>query len=108
MYDVPAQVKTDCGRLPLSEGASLTWLAFSAEGLLASMDSSETIRLLCGQWGGSWLPVFHAEAARTQGEVFWPVGLQTQMLFCIVCNPQQPHPQVRPLPPCSACLLACC
>jgi hypothetical protein len=43
VYDVSRAAQCCCGSLVLSAGASLAWLGFSREGLLAAMDR-------CGEW----------------------------------------------------------
>lgn len=52
----------------------------------------------CEQFGGSWLPIFTAAAARQGAEDFWFVGAAASDVFCVVTTPQQPHPSVNPLP----------
>lgn len=48
------------GPLPLSPGATLSWLGFSEEGLLAAYDSEGELRLRSGDFGGAWVTAFSA------------------------------------------------
>ena len=60
------------------------------------LPSSICLRLLrAHEFGGCWVPVFDPAAEAKSSEVFWPVGMSQANLFCVVCTPQQPHPQVR-------------
>ena len=100
--------------LPLSRRATLAWLGFSEEGLLAAYDSAGVMRVRplggLAAVGGSgaaaalatapaaagpaasdaasahWTPVFDAAVARKGTEVFWPVGLAGDALHCVVCK----------------------
>ena len=58
------------GPLPLSPAASLAWLGFSEEGLLAAYDSEGELRLRSGDFGGAWVTAFSAATGegRTAGE----------------------------------------
>ena len=69
--------------VPLSPGATLTWLGYSDKGGLLSMDSSGVLRLLSMQWGGQWLAVLDFSKKQTK-DVHWPVGLIDDKLMCAV------------------------
>ena len=69
--------------LPLSPGATLTWLGYSDKGGLLSMDSSGVLRLLSMQWGGQWLAILDVNKKQTK-DVHWPVGLIDDKLMCAV------------------------
>ena len=66
VWDVAVQSEVQRGRLPLTSGSRLSWLAFSDEGLLSAMDSS------------GWGPVFclrsRGDSARgdSQGGFYTP------------------------------------
>ena len=69
--------------LPLSPGATLTWLGYSDRGGLLAMDSSGVLRLLSTRWGGQWAAVL--DLSRKPGkDVHWPVGLIDDKLMCAV------------------------
>ena len=78
--------------LPLSRGASLTWLGFSDDGggcLLASFDSRGVMRVRpAADAGAPWTPVFDARrtgaGGRRVGARFWPVGFTRDALHCVV------------------------
>ena len=69
--------------LPLSPGATLTWLGYSDKGGLLSMDSGGVLRMLSMQWGGQWLAVLDVNKKQTK-DVHWPVGLIDDKLMCAV------------------------
>lgn len=50
------------GPLPLSPAASLAWLGFAEEGLLAAYDTEGELRLRSADFGGSWVTAFSAAA----------------------------------------------
>jgi hypothetical protein len=62
VYDVSEQRETASGALPLTPGASLAWLGFSEEGLLAAYDSEGELRLRTPDFGGAWVPLFSSAA----------------------------------------------
>eukprot|EP00891_Asterochloris_glomerata_P004478 jgi/Astpho2/4478/Aster-x1249 len=95
VYNVVEQQKITEGFLPTSNQATLAWLGFSDEGLLAAWDSEGVMRLHTDQFDGSWTPVFHAAQHRKSSEEFWPVGLSMRQLCCVVCKEV---PQVHPRP----------
>ena len=74
---------TDCP-LPLSPGATLTWLGYSEKGLLLSMDSAGMLRALSEEWGGQWVPLL--DVSKKGKDVYWPVGLIEDKLMCAVCK----------------------
>uniref|UniRef100_A0A2K1XI20 WDHD1/CFT4 second beta-propeller domain-containing protein n=1 Tax=Populus trichocarpa TaxID=3694 RepID=A0A2K1XI20_POPTR len=80
VFDISNGTQTHRGRLPLTPGSHLTWFGFSEEGQLSSYDSKQilwgVLLVFTSQYGGSWLPIFS----------YWVVGLNTSMLFCIVCK----------------------
>eukprot|EP00899_Mesostigma_viride_P003283 jgi/Mesvir1/12956/Mv05969-RA.1 len=97
--DPRAQEKLQGGPLPLGPQATLTWLGFSAEGLLATGDSQGVVRLRCLEYGGSWVPVFSSAAERKSSEEsHWVVGLDSTQLFCVVLKAPNTYPQVMPRP----------
>lgn len=78
--------------LPLSEGASLTWLGFSDNGngcLLGSFDSKGVMRVRPAvDAGAPWTPVFDARrtgaGGKRVGARYWPVGFTSDKLHCVV------------------------
>uniref|UniRef100_A0A383WM40 Uncharacterized protein n=1 Tax=Tetradesmus obliquus TaxID=3088 RepID=A0A383WM40_TETOB len=101
VYDVSRAVQCCCGPLVLSPGASLAWLGFSREGLLAAMDSAGVLRLRSPEWGGAWVQHLDAPAARaaTGSEApLWPAWLEGGSLMAVVNSSKAPHPQVSPRP----------
>ena len=83
-------VLADCP-LPLSPGATLTWLGCSDRGLVLSMDSAGVLRGLSHEWGGQWVPVLDV-AAKGGKDVYWPVGLIEDKLMCALCKGGQKVP----------------
>ena len=101
LYDAARQALLASGPLPLGRGAGLAWLGLSDEGLPAAYDTAGVMRLRSADWGGAWVPVFDAKAARSEGasaEAFWPVGVSTRELTCVVTSEAKPHPAVHPRP----------
>ncbi|KAG2451888.1 hypothetical protein HYH02_003663 [Chlamydomonas schloesseri] len=99
LYDTLALVCVFSQPLPLSPGATLTWLGFSEDtGVPAAADSSGVVCVRTPDFGGRWVPVFEPPAARRASEVLWPVGLSSEQLYAIVCKPAEPRPQVSPRP----------
>lgn len=62
LLDVAEQRQLHGGPLPLSRAASLCWLGFTEEGLMATYDSEGELRLRAADFGGSWVTVFSAAA----------------------------------------------
>ncbi len=62
--------------MPLSPGATLAWLGFSEEGLLAAYDSSGELRLRSELFCGAWVTAFSATAGegRVMGWEVWGGG----------------------------------
>ncbi|KAI3431740.1 hypothetical protein D9Q98_004782 [Chlorella vulgaris] len=85
LLDVAEQRQLHGGPLPLSRAASLCWLGFTEEGLMATYDSEGELRLRAADFGGSWVTVFSAAAERKSTEQFWVVGLSARELQAIVC-----------------------
>lgn len=81
--------------MPLSADAELTWLGFSEEGLPATADTEEVVRVLSYDWGNTWVPV--AELKDRKG-FHWVTGLAEGELFCIVCKGNDAYPKVLPRP----------
>ncbi|WIA17661.1 hypothetical protein OEZ85_014464 [Tetradesmus obliquus] len=101
VYDVSRAVQCCCGPLVLSPGASLAWLGFSREGLLAAMDSAGVLRLRSPEWGGAWVQHLDAPAARAamgSEAPLWPAWLEGGSLMAVVNSSKAPHPQVSPRP----------
>ena len=65
VWDVPAQVVVDDDiPLALSEHSSLLWMGWTDEGMIATQDSVQVIRVLTHAFGRSWVPVFDPKASR--------------------------------------------
>lgn len=71
------------GALPLSPGATLAWLGFSEEGLLACYDSEGELRLRSPDFGGSWVTAFSAAV----GALADPPLLPPLLLSCCLPVP---------------------
>jgi chromosome transmission fidelity protein 4 len=101
MYGISSTNKLYQGQLPLSQGASLVWLGFTTQGMLASYDSAGCLRVYSSQFGGSWSPIFSASAERKGSETYWPVGVSDSEMHCIVCadavEPAVPSGGARPI-----------
>lgn len=97
VFDVAQCSQLYCGTVALSKGSSLSWLAFTQEGLLATMDSSKAVRLRSPQWGGSWVPVLDAAGAKARAgaDLFWPAWLDTDNLMAVVTSSKVQYPQVN-------------
>lgn len=103
VYDVDSQTCAQQGPLPITPGATLTWVGFSDEGALCSGDSAGVVRVLVAGFGGSWVPVFTSEAARaSDAERHWIVGLSRNEVYAVVCKAPETYPQVSPRPVLSA------
>lgn len=96
VFDTARCSKAYSGNVVLSTGASLSWLAFSREGLLAAMDTSRVLRVRSPDWGGSWVPVLDAVGAKARAgaEQYWPTWLDTSTCMAVVTSSKVPHPQV--------------
>jgi chromosome transmission fidelity protein 4 len=101
VHDVTEQRLLHSGALPLSAGASLAWLGFSAEGQLTSVDSLGVLRLRTPEFGGAWVPAFSAAAERKGAENFWVFAVGGGEAQCIVCanasEPAVPSGAARPV-----------
>ncbi|KAL4439932.1 hypothetical protein ABPG75_002933 [Micractinium tetrahymenae] len=101
LYDVAEQRQLHAGPLPLSPRATLAWLGFTQEGLLAAYDSEGELRLRSGDFGGAWVTAFSAAAERKSTEQYWVVGLGAKEMQCIVCanspEPAVPSGSARPV-----------
>jgi hypothetical protein len=100
VYDMRRNVQQYSGRLPLSPGATLAWLAFSAEGALAALDSAGRMALRTQEFGGAWAPVWDAASVDggASGCGWWPVALtlaSQPQLYAVATLPGQQHPAVR-------------
>lgn len=100
--DGPLAAVAAAAPLPLSRGASLTWLGFSDDGdgcLLASFDSKGVLRVRPAlDAGAPWTPIFDARRAgvasaacgargrggRVAGARYWPVAFTRDKLHCVV------------------------
>lgn len=92
--------------LPVSSGATLSWLGFAEGGALASGDSEGTVRCQLAGGNGAWSPIFAAAQARQAGsERYWVVGLSDAELCCVVLNGVD-APTVHPRPVLSSLDLA--
>lgn len=76
------------GSLPLAKRTTLTWVGFTAEGAPAMYDSTGLLSVLdCSRRPGQarWVPYFDSDIRRAgKPEIYWPVGLNSNMLSCIV------------------------
>jgi chromosome transmission fidelity protein 4 len=90
-------------RLALSPNATLTWLGYSEEGMLATYDSAGILRVFSPEFGGSWVPCFASSAERKGSESFWVFALSiaASEVQCIVCangpEPTVPSGSARPV-----------
>jgi len=97
--DMRKKRQTQAGRLPLSPGATLTWLGFSEAGCLSTYDSEGDLRVYSSEFNGCWVPLFRASEERKGTDVnFWMVGLNSTQVFCVVCKAPSVEPQVLPKP----------
>ncbi|CAK9855766.1 unnamed protein product [Sphagnum jensenii] len=112
--DMRKKRQTQAGRLPLSPGATLTWLGFSEAGCLSTYDSEAwlldplpltnhtqmgVLRVYSSEFNGCWVPLFRASEERKGTDVnFWMVGLNSTQVFCVVCKAPSVEPQVLPKP----------
>ena len=55
------------------------------------------MRVCSPAFGGTWVPVFDAQAQCSASQSCWPVGLDQQSLYCIIGPAAQPAPQVCPV-----------
>jgi chromosome transmission fidelity protein 4 len=87
----------------LCPGATVAWMGYTEEGMLAVYDSEGVLRVLSPEFGGSWVPVFSAAAERRGGEHFWvfAVSIKRSEVQCIVCantpEPAVPSGSARPV-----------
>jgi chromosome transmission fidelity protein 4 len=87
----------------LSPGATVAWMGYTEEGMLAVYDSEGVLRVLSPEFGGCWVPVFSAAAERRGGEHFWvfAVSIKRAEVQCIVCantpEPAVPSGSARPV-----------
>ncbi|EDQ91285.1 uncharacterized protein MONBRDRAFT_23531 [Monosiga brevicollis MX1] len=87
--------------LPLSAGAALSWIGFGDNGLPATIDSEEVMRVLVARWDGLWTPVAEFKSLRSEREqldYYWPVGFTRDELLCVVCRGGETFPKVLPKP----------
>jgi len=86
-------------RLPLREGATLSWLGFSDDGIPAMMDSTETVALLLHDWSYTWTPIAELRKnAKNKTDTHWLASITAQEAICVVCKGGQNYPQVLPRP----------
>jgi len=87
----------------LCPGATVAWMGYTEEGMLAVYDSEGVLRVLSPEFGGSWVPVFSAAAERRGGEHFWvfAASIRRSEAQCIVCantpEPAVPSGSARPV-----------
>ncbi|CAO2044836.1 unnamed protein product [Urochloa humidicola] len=99
VFNISERAQSLSGRLLLTPSSQLSWFGFSDNGQLSSYDSKGILRVFSSQFGGSWLPVFSSVKARkSEDESHWVVGLDTNNIFCIVCQYPQSYPEVMPKP----------
>jgi hypothetical protein len=84
VLNVEEQRKVTQGALPLSQGASLSWLAVSDGGAPVTKDSKGMLRMWTAAFGGSWVPVLNEEAC--DDDIVWPVGVENGELHFVPCN----------------------
>ena len=100
-YDVPSGSLVASGPMCLSRESELEWLGFSDDGVLASWDG-ETLRgYFPESFGGSWVPLFTASAARkAETEHHYVIGLDisAREVFCVITRSKAHFPQVYPRP----------
>ena len=96
VVDVSSQEKLHDGPLPMSIGATLTWLDFASGGRLATADSSGVVRMRVSEFGGSWMPVMTKEDE--EAETLWIVGIENTSLTYIKCRAPSKEPSVLPKP----------
>lgn len=88
------QTRTCTGALPLSAGASLTWLAFADSMTPVSMDSQNVLHIYSHAFGGTWVPAFERDATEVNHQSLWPVSVEKGSFCFIACETAQ-YPQVR-------------
>ena len=79
-------VKIHSSALPLSEGATLSWLGFSESGVLTAVDSAGIVRGCLRSYGFEWVPLLDTAAIKkAKNEHHWVVGL-TDKELCALAN----------------------
>ena len=53
------------------------------------------MRMRGGDSGNMWVPVFSAAAEGKLDEVYWPVGVASGELVCVICSAAAQHPKVH-------------
>lgn len=106
VYDMEQQTRTCTGALPLSAGASLTWLAFADSMSPVSMDSQNVLHIYSHAFGGIWVPAFERDATDVDHQSLWPVSVEKGSFCFIACEAAQ-YPQVRTHSPSISILTSC-
>ncbi|KAK7879828.1 hypothetical protein WMY93_033505 [Mugilogobius chulae] len=91
--------------LPLSPASHLSWMGFSAEGTLCSVDSAGVVRMLNRSLGNTWTPVCNTrESCKSKSDHYWVLGIHENppQIRCIPCKgsrfpPTLPRPAVAVL-----------
>ncbi len=78
--------------LPLSQRGNASFAALKCYCWLQGV-----VRVHSPAFGGSWVPVFDAQAQCSASVSCWPVGLDQQSLYCIIGPAAQSAPPVCPL-----------
>ena len=53
------------------------------------------MRMRGGDSGNMWVPVFSAAVEGKPDEVYWPVGVASGELVCVICSAAAQHPKVH-------------
>ena len=94
-------------RVPISPGATLTWLGFAADSdYLVAMDSAGVVSALMKVGGWSWVPVVDVPGVRKSVDHrYWPVAVKQHKLLYVLLNGEN-KPAVHPQPVVSNVLFA--
>lgn len=77
------------GDLPLRQGVSLSWFAFSDHGMLVAQDSLGLFQGALPLFGWQWAPILDTRSkiiGRTAGAYHWPVAVRDNKLMCVICK----------------------
>mmetsp|Transcript_22423 Transcript_22423/g.40442 ORF Transcript_22423/g.40442 Transcript_22423/m.40442 type:complete len:864 (-) Transcript_22423:16-2607(-) len=100
LYGVSNKERLASGWLPLSPGASLRWIGFSAEAQPLALDTAGVLRTMAFTGGndaclsmapGTWLPVAELEG---NGALLWPVRAEAGAILCAPLGKPREEPRV--------------
>lgn len=102
VFDLTARKLSHEGPLPLSPASTLTWLAFSEDEMLYSMDSAGLLRGLTAHFGHQWAVLLDTTKAKQDREssraTYWPVSVIEGKLMVTVCKGGRKAPRTKPKP----------